>query len=402
MVIERVEVEATFTQKGLAAFKKNINGWNAAMAAPLGRMKELQDGTNGWDKSQMEANSTMGRAALGIRKATHGMRGFRMEMLGLMFFGMAMARMFGGLMKTAVEWSGLMDLLSMTLGVVFLPVILQITEALIPIFSWFMNLSDSTKLWIGWIVVLGFVIGTALMVIGMMALGIGSLIQVFGAFSIATMIGSFIGLGVVLIGIIGIILMLKGAFGGFDKEFDDSLSKWQQNGGMFAKTMGAIVRTFILGGAIIGATFKNLGGMFLIIINTMAKGLTIAVVWIINKFIDLWNWIKKVASAGFGYTATANVVADTSAFDAIVKNQMEGIADRSVDLLLNTPTLGNLLTGGPAVPETQVDNRTNAEKRGEVATTNITNNYNGFSNEDLLKELDSRDREMVSQMERNR
>ena len=355
-------------------------------------------------KVQKKSAPASHRAAMGLRKATHGMRGFRMEMLGVMFFGMAMQRFFGGLMKTALEWSGIMDILSITLGVIFLPVVLQLTEMLIPVATWFMNLSESTRLWIGWIVILGFVIGTALMVIGMMALGLGSLIGMMTGATFAGIIGAFAGIALAIGLVILSMMVLKGFFGGLDKEFDDSVSNWQANGGKLAKIMGFIVRFFTIGGAIMSATFGNAISLILIAVNQMAKGITIAVVGTINFFIKLWNWIKKVAARGGSYSVTEKMVANTGAFDAIIANQEKKIADRSVDLLLNTPTLGNLLTGEQANPETPVDNRTNAEKRGEVSTgdTNITNNYNGFSNEDLLKELDARDAERASQMERNR
>ncbi len=47
-----------------------------------------------------------GRIANSFRKSTHGMRGFRMEMLGVMFFGMMLQKTFSGLIKTSLEWMG--------------------------------------------------------------------------------------------------------------------------------------------------------------------------------------------------------------------------------------------------------------------------------------------------------
>jgi len=402
MVKKVVEVVASFSQKGLKTFQKNINGWNASMSAPLSRMKEVQTAQGGWNKRTKEGSTSMGRAALGIRKATHGMRGFRMEMLGLMFFGMSMQRMFGGLMKTALEWTGIMDLLSMTLGVVFLPVAMQLMELFIPIATWFMNLSDNTKLWIGWIVILGFTIGTIIMIIGQLALGIGSLILVFGGVTFAGILTGLASLFLSLVAVLGLIFVMKGAFGGFDEAFDDSVSKWQQNGGKFAKIVGGMVRILHLGGAIMSATLLNAISLIIIAFHQMSKGVNIAITWIINKLIDAWNWFKKVKAMGGSYTKTAHMASTSGIFDQKIAAETKKIVDRSLPLLQDTPTLGDLFTGGPVIPETPDDNRTNAEKRGDSVETNVTNNFNGFTMEELLKELDTRDSMLASQMERDR
>ena len=100
---------------------------------------------------------------------------FQMQWLSLLFFGMAMKRMFTGLIKTSLEWVGLTELMSTTLGVLFLPVAMDLLNILLPIMDWFMNMPESVQRAIGWFVVAGIVIGTALMTIGQAALGFGGL-----------------------------------------------------------------------------------------------------------------------------------------------------------------------------------------------------------------------------------
>ncbi len=120
-----------------------------------------------------------GRAASTFRTMTHGLRGFRMEMLGVMFFGMGLQRFFKGLLQPALQLTGVFELFSNVLAILFLPIALALLDWFLPIFDWLMNLSDATKLLIGKWVLFGLGMGVLLFLFGMFALGIGSLILAF-------------------------------------------------------------------------------------------------------------------------------------------------------------------------------------------------------------------------------
>ncbi len=122
-------------------------------------------------------NKISSRAANRIRKFAHGMRGFRMEMLSVMFFGMGLQRFFSGLLKPALEAAGVFELLSSTLQILFMPIALAILEFLLPWIDKIMNMSDATKLWIGKIVLLGAALGTFLFLVGMLTLALGGMIM---------------------------------------------------------------------------------------------------------------------------------------------------------------------------------------------------------------------------------
>lgn len=126
------------------------------------------------------ASKAGGRLATRVRDLTHGMRGFRMEMLGVMFFGMAMLRFFKGMLQPALELTGVFEIWRTTLQLLFLPIALLLLDLLMPIAMWLMNLSDNTKLLIGKLVLFGAAIGVVLLIVGTFALGIGSVILAFG------------------------------------------------------------------------------------------------------------------------------------------------------------------------------------------------------------------------------
>jgi len=100
---------------------------------------------------------------------------FQMQWLSLLFFGMAMQRMFSGLIKTSLEWVGINELMSTTLGVLFLPVALDLLNILLPIMDWFMGMPETVQRVIGWFVVAGGAIGLFLATVGQAALGLGGL-----------------------------------------------------------------------------------------------------------------------------------------------------------------------------------------------------------------------------------
>lgn len=133
--------------------------------------------------SILKNGTAMQKLATTTRFLTHGFRGFRMELLGVMFFGMGVQRAMFGILQPAFQMAGLFDLLSLIMGVVFLPIALALLDPLLQIGSWMMSLDENTRFWIGAIVLLVGVLGGFLFLIGMLGLGIGSLIQGLATFA---------------------------------------------------------------------------------------------------------------------------------------------------------------------------------------------------------------------------
>ena len=133
-----------------------------------------------FNQSGYKFNTLGGRMANRLRMMSHGMRGFKMEMLGVMFFGMALARTMTGLLRTSLEWVGINEILAATLGMLFLPVALELLPWALKFMDYILNLDESTKLWIGRIVVATAAIGGFLFIVGQTMLGIGSIIMAFG------------------------------------------------------------------------------------------------------------------------------------------------------------------------------------------------------------------------------
>jgi len=187
----------------------NTNNTQMGTVASQGFFKTMRMGMPQFKDFNMQNRrfgTLGGQTANRFRMATHGMRGFRMEMLGTMFFGMMLQRVFTGLLRTSMEWMGIMELASLTLGVVFLPVAEELLLILMPIMDWFMNLSDGTKLWLGRLVILAAIMGGMIFIIGQFALGIGSIILAWGLIApIFLFTAAIVGVGIVIWAVISII-----------------------------------------------------------------------------------------------------------------------------------------------------------------------------------------------------
>jgi len=124
--------------------------------------------------------NTGAKLANRFRMLTHGARGFRMEMLGVMFFGMMIQKTFSNLLKPVKELYDIFELWRITLQILFLPLMDELFPYFLKFIEYLMELSPTTKKVIGYIVLFGVIIGGLIFLIGSVALGIGSMILAFG------------------------------------------------------------------------------------------------------------------------------------------------------------------------------------------------------------------------------
>ena len=145
------------------------------------RTKTVMDSTRAQAMFTKGIRGSGRSVANSARMMTHGLRGFRMEMLGVMFFGMMLQRTFLGLLQPAMEAFGVFDLFRLMLLVLFIPTIQMLFPLILGLINYFMNLDDSTKKLIGIFVLIGAAVGTALFIFGTFMLGIGSVILALGS-----------------------------------------------------------------------------------------------------------------------------------------------------------------------------------------------------------------------------
>lgn len=223
----------------LTIFKTDMKGITSAFKETNQQFKKH------YKKSGELKKSFTGQAASGkklgvqIRNLTNGMKGFKMEALGVMFFGMSMMHFFSNLLKPAMDLVGIFDIMNVTLGVVFLPIALALLDALLPLMDFFLNMSPTLQLALSVFVSLGAVLGIVLFVVGSIVLGIGSLILMFGSVggAVAVISGVFWGLlgifGILGVAIAAMVILWQSDIGGFQSFIKNTF-------GIIATTIGGV------------------------------------------------------------------------------------------------------------------------------------------------------------------
>ncbi len=142
--------------------------------------KAISNGVMGYQKrmqtfSKEFANAYGPRAQKLVNGMGEKMRWFKMEMLGIMFFGMMLQKTLRGFIQPALEAVGAFDIWNTVLQMVFLPTVMSILPEFLKISDWLMTLPEGAKLAIGGLVGAGIGLGTGLQWWGQVSLGLTSL-----------------------------------------------------------------------------------------------------------------------------------------------------------------------------------------------------------------------------------
>jgi len=199
---------------------------------------------------------------------------FKFEWLSVMFAGMALSRVFGGLVRTQLQLFGVTDMLSSAWTIVLLPIMEAITPILYTLLDIFMALPEDVKLLIGSLILLGAGLGMVFTVAGQAALAI------MGFAMLGIPIGALIAIiaGLALI-ITGVVMVIKGKFEGI---------------GLIIMGIGAILLLFIGWWALIPIAVG--AAVYLIIkhwdkVKAFFGKVWDAIKWIFSK---AWDFIKAI------------------------------------------------------------------------------------------------------------
>ena len=399
-----------------------------------------------------------GKVGNATRDMTHGMRGFKMEMLGVMFFGMMLQQTFLGFLHPVMEAFGVFDLFRTMLLVVFLPIMEIIFPILLRLMQWFMDLPSKVKLLLGALVILGVIIGTLLFLIGSFALGIGSLILALPVIAtlipyIAAAIGAVMALGISF----NILRDIPKAIKTITNWFKNLKPNIEKAGGAF-NYFGDIVDKVMARIPIIGPIYKLLSKMWTVVRDFLTsddkyaflKNIFIGwftklkedegIIGSITRFVaKIWNtistFIRKITTFGDDVMQMIKNTPDATWKDIgvyMAKKIFKGLQDYMKEAVLGIKTEQkmsvveslNLLalkygmkrfgfmgkeddfvwrSGQGAVSinpnDTLVGFKGAAPNMGGGETT-INNYYTGFTRDDLLRELEERDRKIVEDIQR--
>lgn len=146
--------------------------------------QQIQQLGGGYEKvtnTTRALNARTGRLTKTLETQRVVAKRFQMQWLSIMFFGMALQRMFSGLIRTSLEWTGVTEIMSLALGILFLPLAEKLLDWAILFLDAVSKLSPAQKKWIGWLVLTAVVAGLLLMGLGQLALGLAGMKWLVGA-----------------------------------------------------------------------------------------------------------------------------------------------------------------------------------------------------------------------------
>ena len=159
---------------------KQVRGLMRSLKESGTQFRRLVDDTGQLNKGAAESSTRMGKFGLRMRFATTGLRGFRMEMLGIMFFGMGIKRLFTGFLQPAFEAAGIFKIWGDILKILFLPIAMALLGPMLSLLNFVINMPGPLKKAIGVFALMGVALGTLLFLFGSITLGFGSLLLGLG------------------------------------------------------------------------------------------------------------------------------------------------------------------------------------------------------------------------------
>ncbi len=434
--IERIQVilqamTAGFTatldraKNTLRETRTNLRGFNESLSDNMETFKQVVPYVDQFSNSGAKVGTK-------LRLAAHGLRGFRMEMLGVMFFGKMLQQTFMEMLKPVMNVYGVFDIWGLMLQSVFMPVMDLLFPLFLGLVDFLMGMPESLKLVVGIFTVLGVVFGTILSVGGALVLGIGAILVALGELGIgvAAAISAFmwfVAVPALLVAAVVIALVLIVAFmykhwGTITQVVGEAWTKIVNFAKSAKDKIWARLRPLLIKlktgfkDALdkVKTAFTNLPTKIKTALTNLKNKITATFTNIKNKAKTLGSDIVTKLSAGIDSMKEKIKTAIKNLFPSWARDAIWKTGSFVVDILAKgkETILGALgykddfmwRPGGPPIAfspnDTIIGYKGDLPGGGGSTIVNQTNTFNGFTMDELRRELDDRDRRMVDEIRR--
>ena len=358
------------------------------------RMVQLNLSATGKEAAQLDKNLhlvTRRWARLGtqMRQSIISLKRFRMEMLGVLFFGMVVSQMFQNMLTPAANALGIFELFSLMLMVLFLPILIEIYPYLLRFVKWVVDLDPRIQMLIGVFVLFGLILFKVLHVIGVLVMGFSSLMQAGMATYVIKLIAWFVkfvgtvaGLGSAFLGLASLVAILL--FSMWDA--------WKRN----FNRMRDWAKVFVEGQK------KIWGGMrdYLVGIMDVVKGVfTLDLEKIKEGFTKIFTGIRDMIVGAFQSVLAALVMIGTGILNIFARifgwiwDKMVSLANKVLEVVPDIPGIGKITSKiGSFVQGTGV---------GDFATglvINQTNNISATTHREIERMIEENNKKLVDQV----
>jgi len=191
----------------------------------VGNLQQIESLVPKSTKGMVSFDSVIRKTVKSMDNAVKVGKKFQFEYLGVMFFGQAIAKTFGSMLKPAAELFAVQEIWALMLQDLFLPIMEKLFPILMDFFDWVTGLSDETKLALGGVVLALAGFGMVLGSLGQMVLGYASLkLAIGGKIMSSATVGPAVTKAMGLTG--GILALSIGIVIGFNNIQQEGTSFW--------------------------------------------------------------------------------------------------------------------------------------------------------------------------------
>jgi len=207
------------------------------------QQKQVNIITNFITKGLAKLNASVGQYEKNLSKVDRTQKRFKAEFLSIMFAGLAISRIFGGIVGEMFSMFGISELLTAFFMTSLIPALETLSGALDPILAWFLDLPEPVQTSIGWFILFVTVVGILLFIVGSAALAFSGFNILLAGLGIT--FGGFLGiLGIVGLVIVGLGLIIYGVILIF-KNWGEDVGKVVKGIGFVLIGLGVILFLFI-------------------------------------------------------------------------------------------------------------------------------------------------------------
>ena len=377
----------------------NLNYSTTGAAQAIATNKKVSESLNEVEKSgkgTAEQTQQVADAQNENKKATEDNSRAQGRLLGgylsVMFAGMALSRAMSGLLSTSLEWTGVTELLSLTLGVVFLPVAEQLLGILLPILNWFMEWPDWAKTFLGWIVLIAAGIGFLLTLVGQIGL---AMIGFEALSSFGGVLGGLTEIGNKAEGVEGKVSGLSKTLGDVGVSLAVTLAVTTFVTGLTEDSLVDALDDFVISGLAVAIASALLGAATVPAVSVGALTLLVGlgIKWLLDDPSNISQVIKDSID-GFARGGISGAI--TGAISSTGRGVLGDLYAGAKDKIFSGSTLPSTLPQSSlSNPTEPIFNNSNASNSPNI---NITQNISGSTSPEIKALIEQNNQTITNQM----
>ncbi len=306
-------------------------------------IETLRNGTEKMTQVTTGLNKKFKNLNQSVKSTTRGIKRFQMNLLSVMFLGMALQRFFGGILRAAVtSFTKIMEsnnmlgtaiqrlavhweYLKFIMGSVINSVIEPFLPLILGLIGGFTEFIQKNSKLVAWVTLLGFTFATLLFLFGMLGLGINGLLITFPL--LGSVIAALLSPFSLIIGAILILMaLIPSAKTEMIKSFESIGNSFEALGkGFLAVVKGDMELAKLYAVQLFLELGDAVGHFSLAVLKTFNK----VAEWLVNKLIEPLLWVLKIIDKVAGTNTAGSIQGMVDKSFEFTSKGLNGISDNN-------------------------------------------------------------------------